>query len=63
VLTFDHLPPADEEVNAIELEVADVQPARTFAERIGGDPRREAMRCGEREFVEAPAPVATAAVH
>ncbi len=91
VLTFDYLPPADEEVNAVELEVpgvtaqalrdglladrtarerlfggsvtldghlilvadlADVQLARTFAARIGGDPRREVTRYGEREFVE-----------
>ncbi len=94
VLTFDYLPPADEEVNAIELEVpgvnaqalrdglladqtarerlfggsvtldghlllvaglADAPLARTFAARIGGDPRRAVTRYGEREFVEAPA--------
>lgn len=99
VLTFDYLPPSDDEVNAIELEVpgvtaqalrdglladqtarerlfggsvtmdghlllvaglADAQLARTFAQRIGGDPRRGATRYGEREFVEAPAPVASA---
>jgi hypothetical protein len=98
VLTFDYLPPSDDEVNAIELEVpgvtaqalrdglladqtarerlfggsvtmdghlllvaglADAQLARTFAQRIGGDPRRAATRYGEREFVEAPAPVAS----
>jgi hypothetical protein len=39
-------------------DLADVQLARTFAERIGGDPRREVTRYGRREFVEAPAPVA-----
>jgi hypothetical protein len=91
VLTFDYLPPGDDEVNALELEVpgvtaqalrdglladqtarerlfggsvtldghlllvadlADAQLARAFAERIGGDPRRAAIRYGEREFVE-----------
>jgi hypothetical protein len=101
VLTFDYLPPGDEEVNAVELEVpgvtaqalrdglladqsarerlfggsvtldghlllvadlADAQLARAFAERIGGDPRREVTRYGEREFVEAPAPVAAPVV-
>jgi hypothetical protein len=99
VLTFDYLPPVDDEVNAIELEVpgvtaqalreglladqtarerlfggsvtldghllliaelADAPLARTFAERIGGDPRRAATRYGERAFVEAPAPAPVA---
>jgi hypothetical protein len=38
-------------------ELADAQLARAFAERIGGDPRRAVTRYGDREFVEAPAPL------
>jgi hypothetical protein len=92
VLTFDHLPPGHDDVNAVELEVpgvtaqalrdglltdqaareelfggsvtldghlllvaelADAPLARSFAERIGGDPRHAVTRYGEREFVEA----------
>jgi hypothetical protein len=37
-------------------DLADVELARTFAEKLGGDLSRAVTRRGDREFVEAPAP-------